>query len=85
MAILLFLDAFNKKLGRAIRDGVRKNNNCLGPPDLSLRLIVDNYGDFLHVLEMVICVGCIYSTNKKYKFNGDFHGPEDFQPYERKE
>ena len=39
---------------------VRKNNNCIGSPDLSLRLIVDDCDNFLIALEMVICVGGIY-------------------------
>ncbi len=63
MAILLFLGVFNKKM-RGWQSGmeVMKNNNCLGPPDHSLRLIVDDCGNFLLALEMVICVGCIYSN-----------------------
>jgi|ADurb_H2B_02_Slu_FD_contig_51_1826331_length_909_multi_2_in_0_out_0_2 hypothetical protein len=33
---------------------VRKNNNGIGSPDPSLRLIVDDCGNFLIALEMVI-------------------------------
>lgn len=37
------------------------------------------YWKWLYALDVYI------QTNKKYKFNGDFHGPEDFQTDERKE
>ena len=51
-----------KCLNESKFEEVMKNNNCLGPPDHSLRLIVDDCGNFLLALEMVICVGCIYSN-----------------------
>jgi hypothetical protein len=82
MAILLFLDTLTKMRGWRFGMEVRKNNNCLGLPEFYYWLTTQNPA----LLEMVICVGCIYRTNKKIQnIRGIFHDPEDFQPNERKE